>query len=164
MCIANIRALAAPWTLFGQTGAERATGPVIELPPMVVDEKVEPLRWSYLGLPQMEVLSVCSDSATRTLVQRYLRLEQLLPMLIPREFRPDPSVRNVYIFFNEQTARIKGQEVVNEVAKGRVGGGKRVRFSPNMRLSDVDANAVFVIIREHEMVQRNVKHLEFTPG
>jgi hypothetical protein len=131
---------------------------VVELPPLVVGEKVDPLKWTYLALPEMEVISVCSEDATRGLVHRYLRLDELLLLLVPRHFQADASVRGTCILFNDEIGRIKGQEVMAEI----IGSGKRIRFAANLRLWDVDAHALFIVMPKNVTPFDSMATLHFT--
>lgn len=133
---------------------------VVALPPLIVT--ASQLQWRYLTLPGIEVISVLPDSVTKDIVRRHYRLEQLLRAFVPQPFRFSSSVSDTYILFNEQTQRMRSEEIVAEMlrkAPAPAGGGRnprerrrravRVQFLPNMRLWDLDAMSVFVIVSDN---------------
>ncbi|MFO1449887.1 MAG: hypothetical protein U1F61_17140 [Opitutaceae bacterium] len=161
---------AAPATPAGAAGKAVKTvaeGPVIDLPPLMVEGSATPLRWRYVELPGLEVLSVCSDSTTREFLRRYYRQHHLLTWLIPQKYQGRSSVPDAYILFNEDIHRANSNEIVSDMVnretdrkettesaeKERARASRetpRIRFLPNMRLLDVDSTCVFVIVRESE--------------
>src|SRR5438045_766896 len=44
----------------------------VALPPLLVEARGIPLRWRYLALPGLEMLSVCDDSTSEKFVRRQL--------------------------------------------------------------------------------------------
>jgi hypothetical protein len=160
----------AAHVLGGQTAAADADESIVSLPPLMVEEKGIALRWRYLELPGLELLSVCDDATAEKLVRRQLRLEELLRVLLPNTMRVQLAVPEAYILFNEETGRARSREVIAEMVqrhgatvapngmvilppvrgRGLMGRGEqRIRFLPNMRLADSDAVRVFAIVRDH---------------
>ncbi len=144
-----------------------AEGPVVDLPPLMVEGSATPLRWRYVALPGLEVLSVCSDGTTKEFLRRYYRQHQLLSWLLPERYQGRSSVPDVYILFNEAIHRANSGEIVNDMVNRetdrkettestekersrKAREAPRIRFLPNMRLLDVDSTCVFVIVRESE--------------
>ena len=160
-------------------------GRVVTLPPLMVEGKNAPVRWRYLELPGLEVLSVCDDYTTEEFVQRRLRLNELLHVLVPERFCARSSVPVAHILFNEATGRAQSQEIIREMVSkegaslasdgtvtlpyseqtaptfGRLPAMRaspRISFLPNLRVSDMDATTVFAIISE-----TNHPKFTFTP-
>lgn len=137
---------------------------VVDLPPLMVEESAAPLRWRYAKLPGAEFLSVCSDGVTKEFLRQFHVQTELLKWILPAHFQAESSVDDKYILFNENVGRAKSQEVVETMIRndairsvGPTGErfkaidddrSARVRFLPNLRLSDIDTTLVFVIIRE----------------
>jgi len=59
-----------------QAQAPSMPGEVVKLPPLIVEEKLPPLHWSYASLPGREVLSLCDADSTEKFMQRDWQLEQ----------------------------------------------------------------------------------------
>jgi len=151
-----------------KAGTAPSDEPVVDLPPLMVESTTTPLRWRYLELPGLEVLSVCDDSTTREFLRRYFRQSNLLAWLIPEKYQGRSSVPDSYILFNEEIHRANSTEIVADMIRrdgGRKGSGDagrdksssreqwgreppRIRFLPNMRMVDLDSTSVFVILRE----------------
>ncbi len=165
-------------------GADQSAKPssdeVVTLPPLMVEERQAPLPWHYVSVPGLEVLSVCDDDVTRAFVWRVLRLDAVLRVILPERFQFRTSVPRIQILFNEDLSRARSQEIMKEMlgreggqeplrgrinlfAPGRAGDmrqpglPRRVFFLPNLRLNDVDAEAVFAATQGD-----NPDGLEFT--
>jgi hypothetical protein len=158
----------SPWSVLTLAAAEETADEVMSLPPLLVEERLRPLRWRYLQAPWLEVLSLCDDAVTREFVRRAHELDQVLEqLLLPMRFRGTSSVRDIQVLFNEDLSRAKSQEVMEEMlsrdnneppAESRLPGTaagtlppwqrRRVFFLPNLRLSDMDATAIFAAMRE----------------
>jgi hypothetical protein len=172
---------ASPCVSAAEVAESEAT---ISLPPMLVEERLTPLRWRYLELPGLEVLSLCDDAVTREFVRRCYRLEQVLREIVPARFQGTSSVPEIQILFNEDLRRAKAQEIMEEMLRREKQHPRpswssapfadaaatlptmpflathqrsRVQFLPNLRLSDIDVTAVFAATHES-----NVNLLEFT--
>ena len=160
-------------------------GRVVTLPPLMVEGKNAPVRWRYLELPGLEVLSVCDDYTVEKFVHRRHRLNELLHVLVPERFCAQSSVPVAHILFNEATGRAQSQEIIREMVRkegaflapdgtvflpysdqttptfGRlpaISAPPRISFLPNIRLSDLDATTVFAIVSE-----TNPPKFTFTP-
>lgn len=138
---------------------------VVSLPPVIVESRAKPLRWRYLSLPDVEVLSVCDDATSEAFLRRYHRIDQLLALILPKHFQARSSVRDTQILFNEELGRARSREVLDEMlrasplrreANGRVSApmqhvspwqpAKAVQFLPNLRLADADSTSVFAVV------------------
>ena len=151
-----------------QAQAPSVPGEVVKLPPLIVEEKLPPLHWSYASLPGREVLSLCDADATERFMQRDWQLEQWLHRLLPDRFRVHLAVAEGQILFNESTGRANAREIVAEMARRQgasvdadgtvtmpgaesTGFGRsvrRVQVLPNMRLTDRDVVRVFAILTD----------------
>lgn len=159
---AFVLALGAPAAVLLQTD-----GPIIQLPPMIVEAREAPLRWRYLGLPGLEILATCSDATIRRFVESYHRQEQLVRLLVPERFQAQPVVPTMNLLADRIATRRVSEDVIREIfaARGQSlpredassrappPGGfrnpvvrRRAEFLPNLRLDDRDASAVFAMI------------------
>lgn len=148
----------------------RAAEEIVTLPPLMVEEKANPLQWRYLEVPGLQLLSVCQDSTALAIVQRHHRLEELLTVLLPDRFCATTAVPEAQILFNEETGRAHSREIISEMLKregARAGADgvvtlptgddrsprgrppQQIRFLPNLRMWDLDATAVFMILHEN---------------
>ena len=138
------------------------SGEVVSLPPLMVEEKGNPLVWRYLATPTQEIVSVCDDDTILAFAKRYHRLEELLEEIVPARFLARKSAPEANVIFNEKFGRARSQEVIAEMLQrspgkagpagsrltGQSGGQPRIRFLPNMRIADSDLIAVFSIFED----------------
>lgn len=173
-----VRGLAAGLALcvLAATGG-RAQEPYIQLPPMMVAEKLLPLRWRYVELPDFEILSTCPDSILHRFVESYYRQEQLIALLLPDRFRAHEVLRPMHILADRDATRRISEDVIQELfasrgrkmtpAKPAVGNNppgrrrRRADFLPNLRLDDNDITAVFVMLNSDD---DNAGNIVFTTG
>lgn len=161
-----------PAATFAQV--EPAGERVIELPPLLVEEPAKPLRWRHVEFPGIEMLSVVSDSETRSFLRRHHNQSEILKWILPVRFQGKSAVPDEYILFNENLSRAHSQEVMNsmmasqrdaarrkqarekaesgdgEPRRERARGNPKIKFLPNLRLIDVDTTAVFVVVRDSD--------------
>ncbi len=160
----------------------RSQDTIVELPPMMVEEKLLPLRWRYVAAPGFEVLSTCSDATIRRFVESCHRQDQLVRLLVPDRFRARDALPTIHLLADRNATRRISEEVMQELfaARGQklparkaedreippVGFGRpevrrRTAFLPNLRLDDNDVTAVFAMMeRDDEDAGRVV----FTAG
>ncbi|MEO6567372.1 MAG: hypothetical protein ABIO94_01310 [Opitutaceae bacterium] len=118
--------------------------PVVVLPPMTVTDQGAPLRWRYLELPGLEILSVCDDATAVAFAQRLRRLDDVLRVILPSRFMVRTVVPETTILLDQKTGQARSREVLADMSKS---GGARVRFLPYLRLTDMDATGVFAIVQ-----------------
>ncbi|MEO7415286.1 MAG: hypothetical protein ABIZ81_18230, partial [Opitutaceae bacterium] len=118
--------------------------PVVMLPPMTVTDQGAPLKWRYLEMPGLEILSVCDDSTGIAFAQRLRRLDDVLRVILPPRFIVRTAVSETMILLDEKTGQARSREVLADMSKN---GKTRVRFLPNLRLIDLDATGVFAIVQ-----------------
>jgi hypothetical protein len=149
-----------------RTAEAQDSGKVVALPPFLVEENGQGPPWRYAELPGFEVLSRCPDASTRTVVQAYVQLHQLLGVILPPDLRLQTSEPLVVILCPEEMQNSAAKEIVAQMMKTADAkrpsidstdfGGRgfrgfappRVSFMPNLRLSDSDAVYVFTIVRD----------------
>ncbi|MEO5961127.1 MAG: hypothetical protein ABIZ49_02620 [Opitutaceae bacterium] len=124
--------------------ATATDGPTVMLPPMMVEERGIPLQWRYVGLPRLEILSVCDERTTTEVVRRLRRLDALLSVILPERFMARTAVPETLILVDEKAGQAHSREVIAEIVRQ---GRTRVQFLPNIRLMDVDATTVFTVVR-----------------
>lgn len=89
----------------------------VNLPPLLVEWKGAPLRWRYLAQPGFELLTVCSEETAVAFAQRNHRLLELLRTLIADRFLSKSSVPEIHVIFDEDIARARSREVINEMVQ-----------------------------------------------
>jgi hypothetical protein len=117
--------------------------PVLSLPPLTVSERGAPLKWRYLGTPGREILSVCDDATALAVVQRLRRLDDMVRVILPPRFMTEMAAPELMILFDEKTGQARSREVIADLVQNR---GARIRFMPNVRLSDLDSTGVFAVV------------------
>ena len=138
--------------------ARAAEPETVELPPMIVEETADSVRWLYASDGSTEFLSRCSLSVTRRYSEAWIRKLQLLRTLVPPAFMAQMDVPAVMVLYAQDlkqpvTAEIQRQlrAVQTEQATlplSEATGRQRVGFAPNLRLNDRDMHASFVFIDE----------------
>jgi hypothetical protein len=134
-----------------------AGGATVELPPMMVEESVTSAPWLYAQTGDTEVLSRCSPSTTRRVVEMLLTQRQLLRRLVPDEFLLRMDVPAVCVLYAQDLKQAVSAEIQRELqaADGGAGAGRPARethvgIAPNMRLNDRDMHAAIIYIDEAE--------------
>ncbi|MBM3854395.1 MAG: hypothetical protein FJ399_14785, partial [Verrucomicrobia bacterium] len=151
--------LALPLASLGRplvaAGAPAAGGATVELPPMMVEESVTSAPWLYARAGDTEVLSRCSPSTTRRVVEMLLTQRQLLRRLVPDEFLLRLDVPAVCVLYAQDLKQAVSAEIQRELqaTDDRSGAGGQPRetnigIAPNMRLNDRDMHAAIIYIDE----------------
>jgi hypothetical protein len=134
---------------------------VVDLPPLVVEEAATPLRWRHADLPGKEILSACPDAVTRDFLRRLQLQTDLLAWLLPPPYQASSVIPDTYLLLSADTPRATSAEILNELLQRRTGersargtvprvATDRIRFLPNLRMLDVDATVVFVLLDDEE--------------
>lgn len=139
----------------------RATGPAIELPPMMVEETVSSAPWLHASAGGAEFLSRCSSSTTRDFVSAWLAKMQLVRVLVPEEFLARTDASTLIVLYSQGLEQTVSVEIQRELQSDNKRDGDRVNIAPNMRLSDRDMHASIVYIDE---AQFNGAGLSISPG
>ncbi len=137
--------------------------PIVELPPMIVAESAKGLPWLHGTVGNLEFLSRCSLSTTKSFVAAQVRIHQSLSEFVPEQFFAKNAIPTISIVVPKDGAGTddallqqmmkteaatlspgpkSGETVVRRVPAGE-GGGQRIQFLPNMRLDDRDITASF---------------------
>ncbi len=137
------------------SGARSATaaeppGPIVELPPMIVEATSGSVTWLYANVKGDEYLSRCAKGTTRAFIESHERLRRELRAIVPDEFLA--SLPTITLLSGQDVAPKESDQVARELlgsekmtAPGR---GAPVKFLPNLRLDDRDLSAVFAYIDE----------------
>ncbi|MFZ9683210.1 MAG: hypothetical protein ACO3DQ_08410, partial [Cephaloticoccus sp.] len=78
----------APEFLPGTSGGPADWDRVVNLPPMLVED-FSGQPWLTADLPNLQVLSRCSQNLTATLIDRQQRLLEMLALIYPAALEPD---------------------------------------------------------------------------
>lgn len=132
---------------------------LVELPPLeiVAAERARP--WYYGRIPDAEILSRCTDSETEAFIHTRHRLKELLKMVLPDDLHAKYDVPEVIILSDSRSTPTSAKEIISGFSADdpkkspdaqrddRSPKPRRpnVRILPNVRLSDLDASAVFAI-------------------
>lgn len=155
--LAGIGVLCSLATVSAATREDR----VVDLPPLVVEESATPLRWRHADLPGKEVLSACPDAVTRDFLRRLQLQTNLLAWLLPPSYQASSVIPDTYLLLSTDTPRATSAEILHELLQRRHGDRSvrgpaprvatdGIRFLPNLRLLDVDATVVFVLLDDEE--------------
>lgn len=153
--------LACLLTLFGALACSlaRAADPeTVELPPMIVEEAAESVRWLYASDGSTEFLSRCSASTTRRYAEAWLKKLQLLRTLVPPEFLARTDVPTVALLYGQDVKQSVSAEIQRQLRATQTEENSaaaldsphrtRVGYAPNLRIDDRDMHASFVYIDE----------------
>lgn len=146
--------------------AESKTDKLVELPPFLVleDKRKAAKPWRYVATPGHEILSRSSDDITVDFAERALRLEELVSLIVPKQFQFRTDVPKVSILTSPAEVSANARDVVvgtegDQRAKRR-SQDAGIRFLPNLGLDDVDAVTIFAIIDETRV---DASTLVYTP-
>ena len=135
------------------------SSPVVELPPMLVEESVASVPWLYVNVGGTEFLSRCSSATTRDLVEAWLTKLQLVRTLVPEEFLAQMDVPAVFVLHSQDLQQTVSAEIQRELqaaptektdkaGKGGASRGSDVNIAPSMRLADRDMHASIAYVDE----------------
>ena len=133
--------------------AASVAAPVVELPPMMVEESSASVPWLYVNAGGTEFLSRCSSATTSDLVEAWLSKLQLVRSLVPEEFLGRMDVPAVFVLYGQDLRQKVSAEIERELQgaparKGDVPRGSGVNIAPSMRLADRDMHASIAYIDE----------------
>lgn len=160
--LAALAALAANGAGRAAPGEEKP----VALPPFIVEEASRGPPWRYTEAMGYEILSRCTDTVTRRVVEAHHQLHELLAEILPPQFQVTMSVPRALILYDEELQPAASQEVIARMIRSspppvddgfpaapgrlnitRAGTTQRYRFLPNLRLWDHDGMAIFMIVR-----------------
>jgi hypothetical protein len=132
-----------------------ATGNLVSLPPMMVEESTSSVPWLYVQAGDTEFLSRCSAGTTRQLVEAWLTGMQLVRVLVPDEFLGRTEVPSVFVLYSQDAQQTVSTEIQRELQArderrrpGEFASGARVDIALSMRLTDRDMHASIAYIDE----------------
>lgn len=144
--------------------------PPVALPPFLVEEAHKGPPWRYATAPGYEILSRCSDSVTRRVVENHQRLHLVLAEILPPSLQLQCTQPRSLILYDEELQPAASREVIARLLQhdtlaptddfpaptGLRGvrltppPARRMSFLPNLRLWDRDAMTVFMIVRRDD--------------
>jgi hypothetical protein len=142
----------------GAAPAERAAGESVEmeaaLPPFLVEGQTgRPLRWNYLQLPSLELLTTCPPSVAREFAEMYVRQEQLIELLVPRRYLKPSATPMVTLLIDAATSKRITDDTMAKALHERTPRNAsrrgRAEVMPNLRLTDRDSAVVLSLLREN---------------
>ncbi len=136
-----------------------ASGPAVQLPPMIVEDSAKLPPWLYARVDGAEFLSRCSTRTTRGYVETRQARLQLLEWLVPREFFLQLDVPGITVLYSQKLRSGAQEKMIEEVLRTRSrnrGGNSDVGALPNMMLDDRDATGVFAYIDEEEFESKGL--------
>ncbi len=126
-------------------------GPVVELPPMLVESTgTSAPRWLYGRLPGFEVLSCASSDATEDLTLRLYRLRAQLAQLVPPELQVQRDEPFTLIVYPQSRAESLSQALNEQLSQGQTEqrASGHVHTPPNLNLSDPDSLMLFLVVED----------------
>ncbi|HZP58679.1 MAG TPA: hypothetical protein VFB27_00040 [Opitutaceae bacterium] len=109
----------------------------------MVSSKSRP--WQYIRLGDFEVLSRCTETATRDFVARLFRAYQLFYALVPGNIRVQPTAPTAFILYADDMSVALPPEIL---LKMRTESLHQIRTPPNFMLIDRDEAEVVVLYPE----------------
>lgn len=151
------------WLGLSATAAS-AAAPVVELPPMMVEESNASVPWLYVNAGGTEFLSRCSSGTTSEFAEAWLTKLQLVRALVPEEFLARIDVPAVFVLYGQDVRQTVSVEIQRELQGGSAGGGRKggappsagVNIAPSMRLADRDMHASIAYIDETQFDGANL--------
>jgi len=128
-----------------------ASGPVVELPPMLVEAAgTSAPRWLYGRMPGFEILSCASSDATEDLTLRLYRLRAQLAQLVPASLQVQRDEPFTLILYPQNRAESLSQALNEQLAIGqnRQLARGRALAPPNLTLADPDSIELFLIVND----------------
>ena len=145
---------------------EPAADQPVALPPFIVEDAIKGRPWRYAEGGGFEILSRSADGTTQRVLEAHYRLHQLLAEILPEPLQFKLAVPKAVILFDEELQPAASREVIARLLRtapeippveaivpiGRrgiamVNASPRYSFLPNLRLWDVDAMTIFMIVR-----------------
>jgi len=128
------------------------SGPVVSLPPFVVDQGGNKKRnWRFVSLPEadFELLTDVDSDHARDFVSTYLRQEQLLKLIIPERFLWRSAQPKRHLLISDPGGpAIRDSTLTALFGNSKDSGGKRgTRLMPNIRLDDGETSMVYAYSR-----------------
>ncbi len=130
-------------------------GPVVELPPMIVNETIGSAHWLYTEVHGDEYLSRCPPKLTLEFIAKRERAWQRLHALVPDEFLAHLS--SITILADAAVAPKAGDMVAQDVLRPTPlqtpGRAVAVHYLPNLRIDDRDQAGFFSYLDDTELAQ-----------
>lgn len=118
----------------------------VVLPPIIVDEGRK-LRWSYVEIPGLQLLTTGSANTARQFAETFHRQEQLVRVLVPDQYLWHTSIPARYLLVDPPRSGVNNPllRAYFDQARERNDGSanRRARFIPNLRLNDDDSVVVY---------------------
>lgn len=123
---------------------------IVSLPPMLVED-FSGQPWLIAELPNLQVLSRCSQNLTSTLIDRQQRLLDMLGQIYPAALQPGSDVPAVILLDDADkqggTSRQLADILQSPFRTSQSPG--RVQFMPNFTFWDVDTRVVYFLLKEY---------------
>lgn len=122
---------------------------VIVLPPMIVETQAgQP--WSIARLPNVEILSRCSEEQTKNVIDRYQRLLAMLEMVYPTHLQPDLDIPAVLIV-DDGDLQTSSRQLADIIQERATGGAlsSRINYMTNFHLWDMDTQVIYFLLSGH---------------
>lgn len=130
----------------------------VQLPPMMVQETEKMPPWRYAKIPEMEVLSRCSDGTTKDFLRSYLHMRHVLRALIPDQYLLHQELPRISILVAQDSKQLVSREVIADMQKKEKQKPRQRRYGgylPNMSLLDSELSVTFAMLDERNGYERN---------
>lgn len=128
------------------------SGPIVELPPMVITTDQGP-SWRYATMPGYEIFSCCPDAMTTDFMRGLQRAQALVRHFAPAAYWARSAVPRVVILSPPENLALMPRELLGEDVGEHtlLYGGESLtrdnsRVIPNIELGDQDSSMVFVTL------------------
>ena len=159
--------LPTTWVLQAQTPDSDGPRPgqwdnMISLPPFLVeDDGGQP--WKVANLEGIEVLSRSSDTLSKTIVDRYLRLQAMVNLIYPPDLQPSSVVPTVLVI-NDPKLQVTTSRELTETLQRQLKinyADKSDSYIPVYHFWDQDTQVMYFVIDEFD---NNPSPVSFTPA
>ncbi len=133
-------------------------GPIIDLPPLVVNASRDTTKWRYASVGDDEYLSGCSVGTTRSFIESRARMLDQLRTIVPDEFLAHLPTVTILVDSSQQPN--PGDSLARDVLATAT-----IRIVPNLRIDGRDLSALFIYIDEKAFAKTeltiNANYLRF---
>ena len=135
----------------------------VQLPPMLLQEKVKLPPWRYTRIAGLEVLSRCEDTTTKDFLRSYLHMQHVLRALVPDAFLWRQEMPYILLLVGQDSMQLMSREVIADMEKRERQRPRQPQagFLPHLTLSDSEVSAYFVMLNEAAEYRRDFVYLRW---
>ena len=123
-------------------------GPVVELPPLLVEDTHTGSAWTFASVPGFEFLSQCPSDQTENFVAGVFRAHEVLKLMIPESLQVRLSVPTAFILYPKSKEKNLSGALLEQMNRYASEGetSRHVGVIPGLRLDDEDSTEIFSLL------------------